>query len=49
MVMKGLMIGDDARRAVDKGAQGVVVSNHGGRQLDCVYPTLRAFPRSSRP
>ena len=38
------MIGDDARRAVDEGAQGVVVSNHGGRQLDCVYPTLRALP-----
>ena len=38
------MIGDDARRAVDEGADGVVVSNHGGRQLDCVYPTLRALP-----
>ena len=44
IVIKGLMIGDDARRAVDEGAQGVVVSNHGGRQLDCVYPTLRALP-----
>jgi L-lactate dehydrogenase (cytochrome) len=44
IVMKGLMIGDDARRAVDAGADGVVVSNHGGRQLDCVYPTLRALP-----
>ena len=44
IVIKGLMIGDDARRAVDEGADGVVVSNHGGRQLDCVYPTLRALP-----
>ena len=44
IVIKGLMIGDDARRAVDAGADGVVVSNHGGRQLDCVYPTLRALP-----
>jgi len=44
LVIKGLMIGDDARRAVDEGADAVVVSNHGGRQLDCVYPTLRALP-----
>ena len=35
---------DDARRAVDEGADAVVVSNHGGRQLDTVYPTLRALP-----
>ena len=32
--MKGLVRPDDARRAVDHGASGVVVSNHGGRQLD---------------
>jgi L-lactate dehydrogenase (cytochrome) len=44
LVIKGVMIGDDARRAVDEGADGVVVSNHGGRQLDGVYPTLRALP-----
>jgi L-lactate dehydrogenase (cytochrome) len=44
IVIKGLMIGDDARRAVDEGADGVVVSNHGGRQLDCCYATLRALP-----
>jgi L-lactate dehydrogenase (cytochrome) len=44
IVVKGLMIGDDARRAVDEGADAVVVSNHGGRQLDSVYPTLRALP-----
>jgi len=44
IIIKGLMIGDDARRAVDEGAAGVVVSNHGGRQLDSVYPTLRALP-----
>ena len=44
LVIKGLMIGDDARRAIDEGADAVVVSNHGGRQLDCVYPTLRALP-----
>src|ERR1700722_2631632 len=42
--VKGLLTGDDARRAVDEGASAVVVSNHGGRQLDSVFPTLRALP-----
>jgi isopentenyl diphosphate isomerase/L-lactate dehydrogenase-like FMN-dependent dehydrogenase len=44
IVVKGLLTGDDARRAVDEGASAVVVSNHGGRQLDSVSPTLRALP-----
>jgi len=44
IVVKGVMIGDDARRAVDEGAVAVVVSNHGGRQLDGVAPSLRALP-----
>ncbi|HYM79567.1 MAG TPA: alpha-hydroxy acid oxidase [Candidatus Dormibacteraeota bacterium] len=44
IVVKGLLIGDDARRAVDEGASAVVVSNHGGRQLDSVSSTLRALP-----
>lgn len=44
LVIKGVMIGEDARRAIDEGADGIVVSNHGGRQLDSVYPTLRALP-----
>lgn len=44
IVIKGLLTGDDARRAVDEGAAAVVVSNHGGRQLDSVSPTLRALP-----
>jgi isopentenyl diphosphate isomerase/L-lactate dehydrogenase-like FMN-dependent dehydrogenase len=44
LIIKGVMIGDDARRAVDEGADAVVISNHGGRQLDSVYPTLRALP-----
>jgi L-lactate dehydrogenase (cytochrome) len=43
-VVKGVMIADDARRAVDLGASAVVVSNHGGRQLDSVAATLRALP-----
>jgi L-lactate dehydrogenase (cytochrome) len=44
IVVKGVLIADDARRAVDLGAAAVVVSNHGGRQLDSVSPTLRALP-----
>ena len=36
VVIKGVLTGDDARRAVDEGAAALVVSNHGGRQLDCV-------------
>jgi L-lactate dehydrogenase (cytochrome) len=44
LVLKGLVIGEDAKRAVDEGADGIVVSNHGGRQLDSCYSTLRALP-----
>jgi L-lactate dehydrogenase (cytochrome) len=44
IVVKGLLTGDDARRAMDEGAAAVVVSNHGGRQLDSVSSTLRALP-----
>jgi L-lactate dehydrogenase (cytochrome) len=44
VVIKGVLTGDDARRAVDEGADAIVVSNHGGRQLDGVAATLRALP-----
>jgi L-lactate dehydrogenase (cytochrome) len=44
IVVKGVHTGEDARRAVDAGADAVVVSNHGGRQLDGVHPTLRVLP-----
>jgi isopentenyl diphosphate isomerase/L-lactate dehydrogenase-like FMN-dependent dehydrogenase len=44
IVVKGVHIGDDGRRAIDYGADAIVVSNHGGRQLDGVPPTLRALP-----
>ena len=44
IVVKGVHIGDDARRAIDAGADAIVVSNHGGRQLDDVHPTIRALP-----
>jgi L-lactate dehydrogenase (cytochrome) len=44
IVVKGVLTGDDARRAVDEGAAAISVSNHGGRQLDCVSSCLRALP-----
>ncbi|MGD1107415.1 MAG: alpha-hydroxy acid oxidase [Terracidiphilus sp.] len=44
IVVKGVLTGDDARRAVDEGAAAISVSNHGGRQLDCVPSSLRALP-----
>ena len=44
LVVKGLMTGDEARRAVDAGADAVVVSNHGGRQLDGAPATMRMLP-----
>jgi L-lactate dehydrogenase (cytochrome) len=44
VVIKGVHTADDARRAVDAGASAIVVSNHGGRQLDGVAPTLRVLP-----
>ena len=44
IVVKGILIADDARRAIDEGAAAVVVSNHGGRQLDNVSPSIRALP-----
>ena len=44
IVIKGVLTGDDARQAIDQGAAAVVVSNHGGRQLDSVSATLRALP-----
>ena len=44
IIVKGILTAEDARRAVTEGAAAVVVSNHGGRQLDGVSPTLRALP-----
>lgn len=44
VVVKGVLSADDARRAVDAGADAVVVSNHGARQLDCVTPAIAALP-----
>lgn len=44
LVIKGIMDVEDARAAHDHGADGIVVSNHGGRQLDGVPSTARALP-----
>ncbi len=44
IVIKGIHTGDDAKRAVDEGASALVVSNHGGRQLDGVAATIRVLP-----
>jgi len=44
LVIKGVMDPDDARQAVALGAQGVIVSNHGGRQLDGALSSIRALP-----
>jgi L-lactate dehydrogenase (cytochrome) len=45
LVVKGIMDGEDARRAADVGADAVVVSNHGGRQLDGAPSTISVLPQ----
>jgi L-lactate dehydrogenase (cytochrome) len=45
LVLKGVLDGEDARRAADLGADAIVVSNHGGRQLDGAPATIAALPR----
>jgi 4-hydroxymandelate oxidase len=44
VLVKGVCHPDDARRAVDHGVKGVIVSNHGGRQLDTAPPTIAVLP-----
>ncbi len=44
LVVKGILDPEDAKRAVEVGVDGVIVSNHGGRQLDSVPSTVRALP-----
>jgi isopentenyl diphosphate isomerase/L-lactate dehydrogenase-like FMN-dependent dehydrogenase len=44
LVIKGILTAEDARLAVEHGAAGIVVSNHGGRQLDGVQATIDALP-----
>ena len=45
LIIKGLLDPEDARRALESGADGIVVSNHGGRQLDGALSSARALPR----
>src|SRR5699024_430753 len=45
LILKGIMEPEDAQRAVDVGADAIVVSNHGGRQLDGAPSTITALPR----
>jgi 4-hydroxymandelate oxidase len=45
VLLKGVVTAEDARLAVEHGAAGIIVSNHGGRQLDTTEPTIRALPR----
>lgn len=44
LIIKGILDPEDARAAADMGADGIVVSNHGGRQLDGVLSSTRALP-----
>jgi len=44
LIIKGVLDPDDAREAAANGADGIVVSNHGGRQLDGVLSSARALP-----
>jgi isopentenyl diphosphate isomerase/L-lactate dehydrogenase-like FMN-dependent dehydrogenase len=44
LVIKGIMRADDARRALDHGVDGIVVSNHGGRNMDSAPSTLDVLP-----
>ena len=44
VLLKGILHPDDARQALDAGAAGVIVSNHGGRTLDTCLPTAHALP-----
>ncbi len=45
LILKGILRADDARTAIEHGAAGIVVSNHGGRQLDGAVATLDALPQ----
>jgi 4-hydroxymandelate oxidase len=45
VIVKGLVRADDARRSIEHGAKAIVVSNHGGRQLDTAPSTCEVLPR----
>jgi 4-hydroxymandelate oxidase len=45
ILLKGILNPEDARRAIDSGVSGIIVSNHGGRNLDTLPATAEALPR----
>lgn len=45
LLLKGVLRGDDARRALDHGVDGIIVSNHGGRQMDAAPSAIGALPQ----
>jgi L-lactate dehydrogenase (cytochrome) len=48
LIIKGLLTAEDARRAVDAGCEGIVVSNHGGRQLENAPATIDVLPEIAK-
>ena len=44
ILLKGILTAEDARLAVEHGVEGIIVSNHGGRQLDGALASIRALP-----
>jgi 4-hydroxymandelate oxidase len=48
ILLKGVVRADDAKRAVESACQGIIVSNHGGRQLDAAVATARALPEVAK-
>ena len=48
LIIKGILDGDDARTAVDVGADAIIVSNHGGRQLDGAPSSIEVLPEVAR-
>ncbi len=48
ILLKGILHADDARRAIDEGMDGIVVSNHGGRQVDGAIAAIEALPDVAR-
>jgi len=44
LLLKGILTADDAKTAIDRGVDGIIVSNHGGRQVDGAIATLDALP-----
>ena len=45
IILKGILHEDDAKIAIEYGVDGIIVSNHGGRQLDTAIPTILALPK----